>query len=55
MFKLPNYTLSGRLKKGTEAVPVATWVHSVNSAVPGLSGDPLVLTSFRKKVSAFFL
>jgi hypothetical protein len=52
VYKLPDFTLGGRLKKGSVAVPVGVWIRSVQSVLPDLATDPLILAENRKKVSS---
>ena len=52
VYKLPDFTLGGRQKKNTVAVPVAIWIRSVDSVLPDLANDPLVLAYNRNKVSS---
>jgi hypothetical protein len=51
VYKLPDFTLGGRPKKGCVAVPVGVWIQSVQSVLPDLATDPLILAENRKKVS----
>ena len=52
VYQLPEFTLGGRQKKNTVAVPVAVWIRRVDSVLPDLANDPLVLAYNRKKVSS---
>ena len=52
VYKLPDFTLGGRLKKNSVAVPVGVWIQSVQNVLPDLATDPLILAENRKKVSS---